>query len=194
LNPFCSIRSLITTSGLVTVVEDSALNLIRFPLFGSSGTRVWEKFGETNDETMEAALGVTTEETLGVTTEETIGETMEETLGVTMEETIGETMEETTGETIGAVIGEMIDKMTRGVSTDATNAVSENYMVIVRLMIDRSTNDCSMIGRYMIVISQNSYLYEEKCDVVVCICDMNRRNIEPRNDLYSSNWYRAMLF
>jgi hypothetical protein len=68
------------------VVEDSALNLIRFPLFVSSGTRVWEKFWEM------------------------IGEILEEILGVTTEETIGE------------MIGEMI----RIVSSDATNAVSEN--------------------------------------------------------------------
>jgi hypothetical protein len=44
------------------VVEDSALNLIRFPLFVSSGTRVWEKFWEMIGEILEGTLGVTTEE------------------------------------------------------------------------------------------------------------------------------------
>jgi hypothetical protein len=97
LNPFCTIRSLITTSDLVIVslvVDDSALNLIRFPLFVSSGTRVWEKFWEM------------------------IGQMLEETLGVTTEKTIGEMIE--------AMIGEMIGEMIRIVSNDATNAVSEN--------------------------------------------------------------------
>jgi hypothetical protein len=44
------------------VVEDSALNLIRFPLFVSSGTRVWEKFWEMIGEILEETLGVTTKE------------------------------------------------------------------------------------------------------------------------------------
>jgi hypothetical protein len=117
LIPLCAIRSLITTSDLVIVslvVEDSALTLIRSPLFVSSGTRVWGKFWE--------MIGQMLEETLGVTTEETIGEIIEAMIGEMTEAMIGEMTEAMIGEMIEAMVGGMI----RIVSNDARNAVSEN--------------------------------------------------------------------
>jgi hypothetical protein len=105
LIPFCVIRSLTMTSDLVIVslvVEDSALNMSRFPLFVSSGTRVWEKFWEM------------------------VGETTEGAFGEMFEAMIGEMFEAMIGEMFEAIIGEMIGVMIRIVSNDATNAVSEN--------------------------------------------------------------------
>jgi hypothetical protein len=64
------------TSDLVIVspvVEDSALNMRRFPLFVSSGTRVWEKFWE--------MVGETTEGTIGEMFEAIIGEMFEAMIG-----------------------------------------------------------------------------------------------------------------
>jgi hypothetical protein len=68
LNPFCAIRSLITTSNSVIVslvVEDSAINLIRFASFVSSGTHVWETFGETIGETIGEMIGAMIGEMIG---------------------------------------------------------------------------------------------------------------------------------
>jgi hypothetical protein len=65
------------TSDLVIVslvVEDSALNMSRFPLFVSSGTRVWEKFWEMVGETTEGAFGEMFEAMIGEMFEAIIGE------------------------------------------------------------------------------------------------------------------------
>jgi hypothetical protein len=56
------------TSDLVIVslvVDDSALNMNRFPLFVSSGTRVWEKFWEMVGETTEGTIGEMFEAMIG---------------------------------------------------------------------------------------------------------------------------------
>jgi hypothetical protein len=93
------------TSDLVIVspvVDDSALNMSRFPLFVSSGTRVWEKFWEM------------------------VGETTEGTIDEMFETMIGEMFEAIIGEMFEAMIGELIGMMIRIVPNDATNAVSEN--------------------------------------------------------------------
>jgi hypothetical protein len=76
LNPFCAIRFLITTfnSVIVSLVEDSAINLIRFASFVSSGTHVWETFGKTIGETIGEMMEETIGEMIGAMIGEMIGE------------------------------------------------------------------------------------------------------------------------
>jgi hypothetical protein len=65
------------TSDLVIVslaVEDSALNMSRFHLFVSSGTRVWEKFWEMVGETTAGTIGEMFEAMFGEMFEAMIGE------------------------------------------------------------------------------------------------------------------------
>jgi hypothetical protein len=54
-------------------------------------------------------------------------------------------------------------------------------------MIGRSTIDRSKIGSWMIVVCHNFGLGGDKCDVVVCKYDMNRRGIEPECALSLNN-------
>jgi hypothetical protein len=67
LNPFCAIQFLITTfnSVIVSLVEDSAINLIRFASFVSSGTHVWETIGEMMEETIGEMTGAMIGEMIG---------------------------------------------------------------------------------------------------------------------------------